>query len=397
MIAITDKSKCCGCTACASICPRNCIEMNSDEEGFLYPIVDESLCIDCHLCEKVCPVINVKPDIPFYQKGFIAQNRNEDIRATSTSGGIFSAISTYIIQRNGVVFGAAYDENFNVFHTKVESVEELKRFRNSKYVQSDLKSTFKDVKSLLENGRLVCFSGTPCQIEGLKCYIDNDYKNLITVDVVCHGVPSPLIWDKYLSYVKDKVGQFSNILFRDKHYGYKYSTMSLFDKAGKKLYAFGVDTDPMLRAFFSDICDRPICYNCMFKKRYRVSDFTIWDCFSVYNFDKTFDDDLGTNRVLVNTKKGGLIFEAIKPYLKWKEVAADELTRGVKEMYESVIKNPKREEFLDAAHRLSAQTLFNKYFPCNLHTKTERFGRILLYKTGLYPIIKRIINNYHGR
>lgn len=216
MIEIKRKEECCGCNACANICPHKCIKMREDEEGFLYPYVDKTVCVDCKLCEKVCPVINVAEDLPFEQKAFLVQNKNSDVRRESTSGGAFTPIAEYVISKNGIVYGAAYDNDFNVEHIGTNNIEEISKFRNSKYVQSNTKYTFKEVKKHIENGRLVCYSGTPCQIEGLKTFLGKDYPNLITVDVVCHAVSSPLIWRKYVQMQKRKYGdKINNIMFRE--------------------------------------------------------------------------------------------------------------------------------------------------------------------------------------
>ena len=190
---------------------------------------------------------------------------------------------------------------------------------------------------------------------------------------------------------REKLGEFSKVMFRDKHYGYKYSTMSFFDKDGNNIYAYGIDTDQMTRAFFSDICDRPICYECVFKKRYRVSDFTIWDCYSIFQFDKRMDDDKGTTRVLIHTDKGRRVFEEIKDRIVWKDVGADVLTRGVREMVKSVNGNPMRNEFFKDAHDLTGKELYQKYFPETTKVRLARFARVGMCKTGIYAPMKRII------
>ncbi len=220
---------------------------------------------------------------------------------------------------------------------------------------------------------------------------EKNYENLITVDVVCHGIPSPLAWKKYLEMQEEKLGGFSNVMFRDKHYGYKYSTMSFFNDVGENIYAYGIDTDPMTRAFYSDICDRPSCYNCPFKKRYRVSDFTIWDCYSIFQFDRQMDDDKGTTRVLVHSEKGRKVFDEIKVSLRWKEVTADELTKGVREMFHSVLGNPKRDEFFSDANVLSGKELYMKYFPETMKVKFARISRVGMCKLGVYAAVKRMI------
>lgn len=385
-----DKQRCCGCGACANACPKKCISMEADQEGFLYPKIKKETCIDCGLCERVCPVIQVDNDREFAQQGYIVQHRNDDVRKESTAGGAFTAIAQYVISLGGVAFGAAYDERFNVHHIAVESEEDLWRFRNSKYVQSRTEEALGQAKEYLQEGRMVCFSGTPCQIEGLKRCLRKEYENLITVDVVCHAVPSPLVFRKYVQMQRQQLGSsIGNIRFRDKHYGYQYSTMTVKDNFGKDLYAYGIDTDPMLRSFFANVCDRPSCYDCQFKKRYRVSDFTIWDCYPVYEFNKTMDDDKGTTRVLVHSEKGRKIFEKIKAGLKWHEVDPDDLTKGVKEMFYSVPISEKRSRFMEDATLLDGQELFRKWFPETIKVRVERMIRITLIKSGIYAPAKR--------
>ena len=391
-IQIDDKSKCCGCTACKNICPQNAIEIKEDEEGFLYPNVNMDKCVNCGLCKKVCPILNKVPEKKIEQKAYVVNNKDENVRSQSTSGGAFTAIAEYVIDNNGVVFGAAFDKDFNVEHTYVTTKEDLKKFRGSKYVQSDLKNTFQDVKKFLNKGQMVCFSGTPCQIEGLKKFLGKDYENLITVDIVCHAVPSPLVWRKYLNYEKNKnkLNNINEILFRDKSkYGYKYSMMSIKDD--NEIYSQGVETDPYLRAFFGDLSDRPSCYNCAFKKQYRVSDFTIWDCFTVENFEKSLDDDKGTTRILIHSKKGEELFEHIKCKFYYKKVEEEALVKNVKEMYSSVSMNLKRNDFFKDINQMNEIDFFAKYFPNNIKVKIERTIRRNLARTKFYKKVKKII------
>lgn len=396
MLEIKEKQNCCGCTACISICPKECIIMEADNEGFLYPQIDVSKCIDCGRCEQVCPIKNKTDEKEVEQKAYIVQNKDPVILRESTSGGAFTAIATAIIEKGGVVFGAAYDEGFQVHHTFVESTEKLKIFRNSKYVQSDLGGCFKQVRDFLKQGRWVCFSGTPCQVEGLSKYLGKENERLVLVDVVCHGVPSPLVWSKYLEYQMQRFPNLDSIRFRDKFYGYKYSTMSIIQNE-KNVYHAGAQLDPLLRAFFTNICDRPACYKCPFKKRYRVSDLTIWDCFSVYDFDKKMDDDRGTTRVLCHTEKGTQIVSEIQSFAIVKEVSPDKLVSGVKEMTESVKMNPKRGDFMKDATILAGESLFNKYYPITMMVKVKTAIRKILLVTGVYGIMKKLLNRIRGR
>ena len=217
MIQIVDKSQCCGCTACVSVCPKQCIAMQEDEEGFLYPVVDTSLCIDCNLCQKVCPELhpmNTRTPLHVYA----AKHKDEQIRLASSSGGIFTLLAEKVIDEGGVVFGARFNASWEVVHDYTETKEGLTAFRGSKYVQSWLGNCFSKVRSFLSEGRKVMFTGTPCQVAGLKQYLRKEYDNLLTVDVVCHGVPSPKVWRMYLDEVarKGKKNQFCLTLSMEK-------------------------------------------------------------------------------------------------------------------------------------------------------------------------------------
>ena len=390
-IQIDDKSKCCACTACKSICPQNAIEMKEDEEGFLYPSINMDKCVNCGLCKKVCPVLNKNNNLK-EQHAFIFQNKDDLIRRQSTSGGAFSAIAEEIINKNGIVFGAIFDEEFNVVHKGIETKEDLWRFRNSKYVQSDLRNTFLETKINLDKNRWVCFSGTSCQIEGLKKFLGKDYDKLILVDVVCRAVPSPLIWRKYLKLRKTQIKNIKKIYFRDKIYGYKYSNLSIYDSNDlqKPSYKNGVESDPYLRAFFSNICDRPSCYTCQFKKRNRESDITLWDCFDVEKYNKKFDDDKGTTRILTNSEKGYKFIKKLKQKNKVEEIRVDEATKGFLAMFQSVKYNYNREKFLSDAKTMEDSELFKKYFKDSPKIKLERFLRKNLVRTKIYKKILKL-------
>lgn len=391
MIEIADKSKCCGCSACANICPKKCIEMKEDLEGFLYPIVDFAKCVQCSACERICPMLSKRPEIPFEQEGYIVQNREEQVLRESTAGGAFTSIARYVLHQNGVVFGVELDKELLPHHIFVESEAELFRFRNSKYVQSVVGDTYTQVKEFLQQGRLVCYSGTPCQIEGLKSFLEKEYSGLITVDVVCRAVPSPLIFRKYLEMQREKMGEeILKVRFRDKYFGYQYSTLNIVTAANKDNYHRGVESDPWLRAFFSNICDRPSCHTCIFRKRYHISDFTIWDCFHVGRFSKELDNNKGATRVLVHTRTGKTIFQAIIREFHYISVEPEQIIAGAKEMQESVLPHKKRKEFLDDAQVLNGTELFAKYFPETPKVKWERIARFVCYKLGIYSVIKKI-------
>jgi len=222
MIQLKEKKDCCGCFACATICPQHCITMDEDHEGFRYPIIDKDSCTDCGLCSKVCPVINRYTKTEFETKVFACQNKNEQIRLESSSGGIFSLLAENTIQKKGVVFGARFDDDFFVIHDFTETIEGLEAFRGSKYVQSFIGDNYKKAEQFLIQGREVLFTGTSCQIAGIKHYLRKEYNNLLTVDIVCHGVPSPKVFKLYLEELNSQQdGKLEKILFRDKTDGWK--------------------------------------------------------------------------------------------------------------------------------------------------------------------------------
>jgi len=392
MIKIIEKADCCGCSACESVCPQACIAMQPDEEGFLYPVTDVEKCVDCGLCNGVCPIINAAGEVPRPQKAYIVNSKNATVRAESTSGGAFTPIAQYIIENGGVVYGAAFDECFNVIHTYADSVEELKKFRGSKYVQSDMGDCFRTAKAFLDNDRLVCFSGVPCQIEGLLRFLKKDYQNLITADVVCRAVPSPLAWRKYLIYRKErlKASEIKSISFRDKSkYGYQFPMLHI--STDRKNYYRGIESDPYTRSFFGGMAVRPSCYKCNFRKRYRVSDFTLWDCFFPEYFAPELNDNRGSTNVLIHTEKGGELFKAITDSLSYKEAEPDKLVKDIKEMFKSSPSNAKRTQFFRDIHVMDENDFWNKYFPNTVKSVIMRFAKSLLAKTPFYKLVKKSV------
>lgn len=305
MITISQKEDCCGCGGCAQRCPRQCITMKEDKEGFLYPVVEESLCIDCGLCEKICHELNE------YEKRmptdiFAAINRDDCIRRQSSSGGVFHLLAERTIRNGGVVFGARFDDNWQVVIDYAETHEGITPFLGSKYVQARTEKSYIHAESFLKNGREVLFSGTPCQIAGLHHFLRKDYDNLVTVDFVCHGVPSLKVWEKYLFEVTENVKRANNIRFRSKRDGWKRFYFELTyekDSQTVELSSFH-GTNHFMRAFLSDMILRPSCHNCKAKEGRSRSDITIADFWGVNAELPEMDDDKGTSLLIINTEKG---------------------------------------------------------------------------------------------
>ncbi|WP_051638432.1 Coenzyme F420 hydrogenase/dehydrogenase, beta subunit C-terminal domain [Butyrivibrio sp. NC2002] len=387
---LAEKDKCTGCSACYATCNYNGIKMIEDEAGFKYPRVDYEKCVGCFMCTKACPVLNNMAENNNKKRGYILQNKDKNALFESTSGAVFPEIAKYIIELNGRVYGAAFDNEFCVRHIAVEDLLALNKLKKSKYVQSDMGDIYRSVKADLISDRHVCFSGTPCQVEGLLSFLGKEYPKLVTIDVVCHGVASPLLWRKYISF-RQKSKVIKDVCFRDKSKGYQYSQMNILYEDGSR-YLQGTEYDQMLRAFFSDICDRESCYHCSFKKIDRVSDFTIWDSFDNSKFNVDLNENVGTSKMIVHTEKGCRVFEAIKERFFYKEVDSKSLVDSAYEMTSSVEKNMNREKFLMDLNNISTEQLINKYFPINTKVIIKKTCREILYRLQLYTLARRLFN-----
>lgn len=305
--ALNNKYSCSGCTACAQSCPKQCITMSSDYEGFKYPIVDETRCIQCGICIKVCPwkKRKVPKTINCFTEPIVyaAKCKDKNIRLNSTSGGIFTVLSDYILQLQGGICGAVYNTSTQkVEHTITFTTEGRNKMRGSKYVQSELSNTFQDIKTLLEQDKWLLFTGTPCQTAGLLSFLKKDYPKLVIVDILCHSVPSPLILHEILKKYAP-----TNISFRDKSLGWRKS-YSFQIKENNKI----IHNNTFLNLFFKGLINRPSCYNCIFTNTYRTSDLTIGDYWNIKAIDSKFEDPLGVSCILINSPKGKYIFEQIQ-------------------------------------------------------------------------------------
>lgn len=340
MINIIHKKDCCGCSACVQSCPKQCISLYEDKEGFLYPKVDNSICIDCGLCEQVCPVLNQAEERKPIEV-FAAKNPNEEIRKESSSGGIFTLLAEQTIDYGGVVFGVKWNEHFEAIHAYTETKEGLADFRGSKYVQSQVGETFKQAEQFLKQDRQVLYSGTPCQIAALKLYLKKKYDNLLTVDIICHGTPSPGVFRWYLSEElqmtaarqNDKKPKFSNpssitsiakadilakeqgfrikdIRFRDKQLGWrKYSfALTLENLSSIQNNRISISSplneNAFLRGFLANIYLRPSCYACPAKSGKSGSDITLADYWGIHNIMPELDDNCGVSAITINSTKG---------------------------------------------------------------------------------------------
>lgn len=381
MIDLRNKNKkdCTGCHACYSICPQSCIFMETDNEGFWYPKVDYDKCVNCGSCIKVCPIINEGPaaNKPI---AYACINNDEAIRLESSSGGIFTLVAEHVIGNGGVVFGVGFDEDFKVVHSYVKNKEWLGEFRGSKYVQSKIGDTYKQAKDFLKQGKEVLFTGTPCQISGLKSYLGRDYDNLFCMDNICHGVPSPKVWEKYVSYREHVASSKTRrIAFRRKDEGWKrYSVSFIFQNNTE--YRKTLRDDLFMKAFLKNVCLRPSCYNCQFKTLHRESDITLADFWGIQRILPDMDDDKGTSLIFVNSTKGQAMFEKINDKILFKEVDINQAVLYNSAAIKSVEYNPKRESFFEELEKLPFDKLVNKYCTDEMSVRIKRKIKFILRK-----------------
>lgn len=380
-IVAAGSDKCCGCTGCASVCPKACISMDVDKEGFRYPAVDADRCVDCGACVKVCPF--AAPHAPRRPaEVYAAWNKDAAVRRLSSSGGVFTLLAERTIREGGVVFGARFTPDWRVEIAPAESVEGLAAFRGSKYLQADMGEAFPQVRKFLRDGRKVLFCGTPCQVAGLRHFLRKGTDNLLAVDFVCHGVPSPKVWEKYLDEIATAGRRaIADVQFRDKPNGWKRFNFTLNYDDGTKAWPvssfFGANH--YMRAFLQDMTLRPSCHNCQAKAGRSHSDITIGDYWGVGDAHPRMDDDGGTSLILVNTDKGRAALDFTQMEL-CPSTYADAL-RGNTSIERSVTPHPRRQEFFDALDgATSVVALIDKQLRPSLFARAR----------GLYGFAKRL-------
>ena len=417
MIEIKNKQDCCGCTSCASACPKQCITMTADSEGFLYPVVDKTRCIDCHICEKKCPVLGREKVVatPKLDKGevnrraiknaeylpetYVCFLKDEALRQQSTSGGAFTALAQYVLGQNGIVCGVVLDKNQKVVHTFAENEAELAGMRRSKYVQSCQEGVYQRIKNELQQGRIVLYSGTPCQVAGLKSYLGNKPENLITVDLVCHGTGSPLFWEKYVQYISRKMkSPVKEICFREKTYGYNSDCLAVYFQNGRSTHK-GHDDDLYSAAFFKDFISRPSCYACAFKTINHVADFTIGDFWKTDLLPEKFKTANGCTLMLCHSEMACKILKEISPTIEAVSIemeSALNINGGPQPsmiITSAVLPSRRNELFEDLAQGLPIDRICAKYTPMTVKTKVKSLLKPVLYKLELLEVMKKMVNS----
>lgn len=351
---LVEKEICTGCGSCVVSCPRKCISMREDKEGFRVPMIDSAYCVNCQKCEKSCPVLQRHIKFKVYAgftKAFAAKNKDNYVRYNSSSGGFFSALAEMIIAKNGIVYAAKYDEHFGVKHDAILSDVQISDFCGAKYVQSKVEHCYPQIEEQLKKEKIVLFVGTPCQVAGLVAYLHCEYSNLILVDMICHGVPSPKVWFSYLKERKKidaSKEEIKSINLRNKSTGWSNYTYSVEIKyKNGNLYSVKQDEDWFMRGFVNNLFLRASCSKCVFKGRTRYSDLTLGDYWGIWNQYPEFDDNKGVSLILIHSEKGYEYWNQIKEQFETMEVDVDLALAENPSALKNSIPHPKRSEFFE--------------------------------------------------
>ncbi len=386
MNEVCPKQQCSGCTACYNICPVSCISMCPDEEGFLYPEIDTAKCIDCKQCVAVCQAYYDITKSPDRQRYYAVKNKDA-VRVESSSGGIFTALSDAILSKGGVVAGAFMDDNFTISHFIACNTEERNLLRGSKYAQSNLSDIFSQIRTMLIAGEQVMFVGTPCQVEGLNLFLRKKYDNLITCDLVCHGVASPKVFHSFISYIqekgKDKLVKFH---FRDKELGWKgYKVSAIYEnkKIKNKLWLRSFNY-----LFSQNYINRPVCSQCKYISYDRCSDITIGDYWGIERYYPEFEDKLGVSLTLANPKKGEDLFQSVQKELIYFEIKKEEAYQNSFGRLPKV--NQKRKAFWDCYRQASYRDAIKKYGEYNI----KGFIKNMIRRLFEIPHLRRYLSKY---
>lgn len=353
----SNKYLCSGCTACKAICPVDAIEMIKDEEGFKYPKINKEKCIGCNACIEVCPNVKKSSENNIIE-AYGAKLKNLDSRMTSRSGGAFIALSDYILNQNGIIYGSKLNEDFSVSHSRAETKEERDSFKGSKYVQSDMGNIINSVKQDLNTGKKVLFSGTPCQVAGLFSAIPEKLQdNLFTIDILCHGVPSNMVFEEFLKYIEEKENKkIKEFIFRDKSFGWSTHLETCVFEDGSKLTT-GIFKD----LFYSHNILRPSCFKCNYANTNRPADISIADFWGIDKINPEFYDEKGISLAIINTEKGKVLFEKVKQDMDIIECLLEDCIK-----YSTMLNAPTaepitREEFWEDYKNKSFEEIIGKY------------------------------------
>ena len=373
---LCSRKECTGCMACFNTCKNKAISIIEDDEGFDYPYIDQLVCVKCRKCEESCPRQNNHENNNKEQLYYSAWTKNKTIRQQSSSGGIFSELAKEIIKKNGFVFGAAFDYQYTVHHIYINSIKNLYRLRGSKYVQSRIEKSYIQTKLFLDSNKLVLFSGTPCQIAGLKCYLRKEYENLITIDLICHGVPSPKIFNDYKRFIfNNKTVKINDFKFRNKYFSWQYYCVYIsYIAVKKKKYIGTYLADPYIRGFLRNNYLRPVCYQCKYTNFNRTGDITLadyWNYIPLHKNDKNYKKK-GVSVIIINTIKGKRILNDIKDKIITYEKSKEDIIKTNRCLYEPYPRPTTRDEFWKDYQTLEFKDIIKKWMHPEILSKEEK-------------------------
>ena len=370
---VTNRDNCTGCELCKSICPKSAIVMMPDKEGFLYPEISNELCVGCGLCSNNCPS-NIENHMSSENKAnvYAVKLKNDEDRLKSSSGGMFTAISDYVLKHDGVVYGAVFDENFNVCHQRAQDVQVRNKMRGSKYTQSRIYNAYELVKNDLNAGRYVLFTGTACQCVALKKYLDKtDCSKLFVCDLICEGTPSPLVFKSYLNFISSKLkSDVTEVSFRCKETG--WNDRKMYIGTHKGAYSNIWYDDPFYQLFSRNIMLRPSCHKCLYANEWRVGDITIGDFWGIDKVNPEFADDKGVSLVLVNTCKGEKLFDEVKESFTCSKQTMEQAKKRQLNLRQPSPKGCKRDEFWGDFCNRGIEYVLKKYTTYGLWVRVKR-------------------------
>lgn len=387
---IVDTGRCVGCLACIERCALHALSKSISKEGFYQPEVNKSICTLCGQCVRVCPICRKQKKNQTLEKAYLFQNLNCKVREESTSGGFFNEVATLIMNRGGVIYGGAFDNFWRVTHIRIDDKKNISSLWGSKYVQSDMTGIYTNIKKDLEMGIFVCFSGTPCQIAALLTFLGQKYEKLLLVEVVCHGVGSPILWEQYIDNIYETYKEpIEKISFRSKKFGYAAATMEIRMK--NRPFCYGKNIEAFKMLFFKGYNLRPSCFTCEFKGKHRVADLSIFDCWHMNQYDKSKDDDKGTTGILVNSAIGNEIVREIAKMHYIIEVDREKLISTDGDMIYRYPTKPKDivKYWNDLFNGKKIIELLDVYVPYNKKKQFKVIMRMIIGKMGILKNILR--------
>lgn len=385
MINIKQNSDCCGCRACEQICPKSCISISIDGCGFHYPTINKEICINCGLCENVCPFINSETNKDAKRRVYAISHKDINIIEQSSSGGAWYGIYEYGIEHGYKIYGVSFDSDFNAVYDSAKTMEECTAFRRSKYVQTNPVGLYKRIKKELDKNERIIFSGTPCYVKGLRNYLRSDYENLILVDLICHGIPSPLVWRKYLDFMEKKYnGRILEINMRDKRYGWNHRLLTSVKIFRKGIICDTSVSNTYMNGFGKELFYRPSCYQCRFATIDRPGDLTIADFWDIEQFTNTFAGLKGVSCCIANTNKGIDVINNIKENYIFEE-------RYLSECLHPNLKHPTRKNPLSEQFWKDWEDCKGNYeFVAKKYLNYNAASRIKRYIKANFPFVNQL-------